>query len=126
MRQIESIIYQQQDLTIHVVTGSIRASEIIQTVQKLYAGTPTRLALWDFSRATFEYIRSDEVAKISHISRQFSQVRKDGKTAMLFSSDEGFGLGRMYDTHKELNDLSHPYMSFRSKKEAFCWLEVQL
>jgi hypothetical protein len=126
MHQIESILYKQHDLTIYVATGAIQASEVIRAIKEFYSGTPTRLALWDFSHATFEHIKSSEVALISNISRQYSHERKGGKTAMLFLTDEGFGLGRMYDTHKEQNDLSHPYMSFRNKKEALNWLGVQL
>ncbi len=126
MRKIESILYHEQELTIHIATGSLQASEIIQTLKLFYSATPTRLVLWDFSHATFECIRSSEVALISNMSKQFSHGRKDGKTAMLFASNEGFGLGRMYDTHKEQNDVNHPYMSFRSKNEALDWLGVQL
>lgn len=124
MSPIETVIEYELDLTTHVVSGSILTSELIDKITEYYTATPTNLLLWDFSLATFRNIKSTEVEVLSNISRQFSHLRKDGKTALLFASDEGFGLGRMYDSHKELDDAGYQYMSFRTKRETLRWLGV--
>ena len=93
MGNIETDIDFQKDLTIHTVSGEITARELIEKIESYYSGRVTRLLLWDFSEASFGKIKADEVAKIAKLTKKYSQRRKGGKTALIFMSDVGYGLG---------------------------------
>ena len=53
-----------------------------------------------------------------------SSERADGKTALVFSKNTGFGLGRMFGALSEIEDVQIEYMSFRSISKAKEWLDV--
>lgn len=122
MSPIQTVIDPQRNLTIHTVNGSILVSEVIASVDTYYKGTTTQMAIWDFSAATFEKIKSQEVALLSHFTNHIPDTHQARKTALIFSSDEGYGLGRMYDSRKEMSCPEHAHMCFRAIEDAFNWL----
>jgi len=126
MGNIDTQIDTQKDLTIQIVTGEITAQEIIAAIESYYQGVATRLILWDISQASLKKIRSEEVAQVAKLTQKYSRLRERGKTALLFSSELGFGLGRMYDINQDVERSELTHMSFRNRDEALAWLGVAL
>ena len=64
----------------------------------------------------------DELRDIANFTKQHEEFRRSGKTALVASTDLTFGLGRMYDTLVEIENLSHSVKVFRPMDEAIKWL----
>lgn len=126
MGKIETIIDESKDLTIQTVTGDITSSEIIQKITEYYMGKSTNFILWDFSKANVVNIKSDEIQKIVELTKKYSHFRKEGKTAMVFSSQLGFALGRIYDILHDIGKSEIRHMAFQDIESAARWLGVEL
>ncbi|MCJ7773604.1 MAG: hypothetical protein MUP22_10795 [Desulfobacterales bacterium] len=122
MSKIETFIDKQKDLTIITLTGEITTDEIIQKIEKYYSKDVTKLILWDFSEASLIKITSEEVQKIALLTKKYSEIRKGGKTTLVFVSDLGFGLGRVFEISKDIEGSMVARMIFRDKQEALQWL----
>jgi hypothetical protein len=109
-------------LTIHTITGEVSPEEISNKIKTYSESGPTEFVLWDFSKAELSKITFSHVETFIALTKQYSSYRKRGKTALVFSSNLGFGLGRIFDTRLELMESKIPYMTFRSKEDALKWL----
>ena len=124
MSVIETSINKDADLTIQTVTGKISAKEISNAIENYFKGVLTKLVLWDFTNADLSSIKSIEIQDIVDVTKKYLNLRPVGKTAMVFSSDLGFGMGRMYGTKQEITKPDNiSYMSFRDKGKALNWLQ---
>lgn len=124
MGTIETNINKQNDLTTHTVSGEIKAEEIIDKINSYYLGEVTKLILWDFSCAIIDNIKPKEIAQIAKLTNEFSKNRIGGKTALIVSSDLGYGFCRMYEIHHLILESPLNHMVFRNKAEALEWLRV--
>ena len=124
MGEIVTKIDEALDLTIQTVSGEITAIEIIQKMEDYYKGKITRLLLWDFRDAKLDKISASDVRMISHLSQKYIIRKTNGKTAMVFSSDLGFGFGRMYDNTQIVGDAEVTNNSFRDMDSALEWLGI--
>ena len=122
MGNIETLIDKQRDISVQTVTGKITADEIIQKIEDYYSKGITRSILWDFSKVSLVKITSEDVCKIAHLAKKYSGLRKGGKTALVFVSDLGFGLGRMYDIAQDIEESEVDHMVFRDKNSTMKWL----
>ena len=110
----------------HVVSGEVSFSEIIKAIELFYKEKPTKNVMWDFRDADLKALLSlsyNNLQDIAKFTKQHRELRKSGKTALVVSTDVGFGLGRMYGTFAEIQNLSHSVHVFRSMDEAMKWLE---
>ena len=122
MSTIDTSIDISHQLTIQSVTGEVSSGEIANKIKTYYEGEPTKFILWDFSEALLNKITSSQVEDLVAMTKQYTGLRNGGKTALVFSSDIGFGLGRMFDIHQDLVGSDIPHMTFRSKELALKWL----
>jgi hypothetical protein len=122
MATIDTIIDNNRQLTIHTITGEVSPDEISHKIKTYSESGPTEFVLWDFSEAEFSGIKSSDVETFIFLTKKYSSYRKGGKTALLFSSDLGFGLGREFDISLDLTDSKIPYMTFRNRELALKWL----
>lgn len=125
MAVFQTSIDYQNNLSIHTVTGEVTAQEILQKLEAYFAGEPTMLVLWNFSEAKIAAIPSDEFRRIPEVGKKYAGYRKGGKTALVFSSDAGFGMGRMFEAFSEIEGLSFVIRSFRSVEAAKQWLGIE-
>ncbi|RPI02566.1 MAG: hypothetical protein EHM64_13780 [Ignavibacteriae bacterium] len=122
MATIDTNIDTNHQLTIHTIVGEVLAEEISDKIRTYSESGPTNYVLWDFSRAVLDKIKSHDVEIFISLTSQYASYRKGGKTALVFSSDLGFGLGREFDTYTDLKESRIPYMTFRRKEDAIKWL----
>ena len=123
---ITSKIDQSSQLTMHITTGEISSNDIIRVIESFYKEKPTKNVIWDFRDADPDALLSfsyNELKDIVIFTKQHWELRRSGKTALVVSTDLGFGLGRMYDTLAEIENLSHSVQVFRCMDEAMKWLE---
>jgi hypothetical protein len=112
----------QGNLTTTTVSGVLDADGIVDTIRRFYDGEPTDLVLWDLSRAEFDELSSEDVHRIARTTTMYADRRPQGRTALVFSEDVGFGLGRMFGSLQEVSDSPVRHRSFRSLEEAMAWL----
>ncbi|HSG26931.1 MAG TPA: hypothetical protein VLA34_00525 [Candidatus Krumholzibacterium sp.] len=110
------------DLTIQVVTGTVLKEEMFGVVKDFYAGRPTRLVLWDLSRADFSDLTQLEVRGFASLVAELSAKRVEGRTAVVAPEDLQFGLGRMVQFYIEKREVPFSLQIFRSLPEAVHWL----
>ena len=124
MGTIDTVINKEADLTIKTAVGKISAQDILAELRNYYKGVTTRFILWDFTNADLAHVTSDEVQDIVDLARTNANSRIGGRTATVFSSDSGFGLGRMYDIKQEVTGPQVVFhMSFKDKAKALEWLK---
>lgn len=109
----------------YTVFGEFTAEQVSETIREYYAGSPTYRVLWDFTAASFENIASTVPQQMAGVARQHSEVQVEGgMTALVFDSDVGFGLGRMFETFQDLQNAPVEYRTFRSRDDALAWLGI--
>jgi hypothetical protein len=123
---IETQVDREQDYTIYTVHGDFTADQIGRAIQIFFDGNMTTLTLWDFTDAEFGNISGAIPQQVAGLSQQFEGKRVPGaKTAMVFTKDVGYGLGRMFEMFRELQDSQTDYRTFRSRAEALRWLGIE-
>jgi hypothetical protein len=113
------------ELTVHVVTGRVTVEELIEAATSFLEGAPTRLALWDLCQADFSGIPTASVQSIFNSVAPFKERRRGGKSALLFASTEGFGLGRIGEAMAEIRGFPFEVRAFSDRREAMLWLEMR-
>ncbi len=122
MAEIETSIDYQFDLTVHIVSGDLTSQEILYKLETYYQGRPTTMILWDFTNATWSGIATDELYELVRKAKKYS--RKGGKTALVFSKDIDFGIGRELEAFAEIESYDYEFGSFRNRKDAEKWLGI--
>jgi hypothetical protein len=121
---ITSQIDQSNQLTTHIATGDISSDDIIRAIESFYKENPTKNVIWDFRDAGPDALLSyDKLENIARFTKKHLESRRSGKTALVVSTDVGFGLARMYGAFAEIENLSHSVQVFRFMDEATQWLE---
>ena len=111
------------DVAIHTFLGRVTAKEMAGKIECYFSGAVNINVLWDFSEAHMEEITSDNVRDFVEMAKRYAPARKGGKTAMVFSTDLGFGLGRMFNAYQDIVKSPVSYESFRNKSAALEWLK---
>lgn len=112
----------QRQLTIITLKGAVMAAEITKTILAHNKDQVTSRILWDFSQATLETLKPGDVQGFVTTASLFTQMRKGGKTAVVVSTDLGFGMARIYDSLQEADQSIVSHMTFRDKESALKWL----
>ena len=84
----------------------------------------TPLTLWDFSDANIAAITADDIANLAQHASQLAEIRREGRTAIVFNDDFDFGLGRMFETYLEMTGLPLEVKLFRQLDKARQWLGI--
>ena len=113
------------NLTTVICTGEISSEEIILAMIRYYQGIeglPTKMVIWDLSRASAEKISVNELEDIAELRLDNDNQMVSGKTAVVAPTDINFGLSRMIlsktvGSRRNLN-------VFRTLDEAKEWLDI--
>ena len=119
---IESVVVEEQNLTIITGTGKLTKDELVQAIQSFYQGTPTINVLWNLLEADVSNIISDEVSDLANFVKSIAHSRPDGKTALVATWDATFGMGRMYQTWADVSEQTSHVNVFRTIDEAHSWM----
>jgi hypothetical protein len=124
---IETQYDRANDLTVHIATGKITASEIFEVVQKSLAENPSSKVLWNCLEADGADIPSEEFRSLHVKISKLPNSHKLKKLASLVSSDINYGLSRMSLTYatQVAEQMGHgaKFHTFRSLEKAMEWLD---
>ena len=118
--------YDSQNLTYVEASGELRADEIIATIERFYDEGYTEKVLWNLSGASLANITPDEVRLVSQAIGRNTKQEYNIRTALVFTSDAGFGLGRMFETFSDIEKVPNVFKSFRNLADAAQWLGVEI
>ena len=126
MASIESLHDREKSLTFYKVKGLLSAGELISTIRAFYAENTTLNVLWDFTEVDLSNISTDELRQFVREIRIYDDSRERDKTALVFSTDLGYGLGRMVEAFSEIENMPFELRSFRSMEKAEEWLGLNM
>ncbi|MBU0992554.1 MAG: hypothetical protein KJ737_08685 [Proteobacteria bacterium] len=115
---------EDQNLTVFLVTGELKADEQLNAMESFYEGKPTANVLWDFRKVEGARSSYMEVEKMLSYAKSRGQRRVSGKTALLTAAAVDFGLARMTEILSEVKEIPWEVHSFTSLEEAMKWLGV--
>ena len=119
---------EDQDLTIHVVTGPASEAEMYEALDSFYQREPTALLLWDMSQSDVSHVTPDILQKFVRKSVELEVDRQgEGRTAVIAPEDLQYGLARMSEAFAELESApySNRFSAFRTRQEALQWLKAE-
>ena len=122
MASIKSVTDVGRDVTFLEVAGKPEVEEICAWLDDLYRENVTRHVLWDFSAADAANMTYEGVRLIARKVRIHSLKRENPRTAFVFSSSLEYGIGRMFMSVAEMEEIPMEFMLFRSREEAEKWL----
>jgi len=123
MESIERSVDKNAQLTIYIAKGTVSSEEIKTAISDFYQlGPVTRNVLWDVSQAVLTDLSTEDVHQISQVPRNFLELRKDGKTAIVAPDDLAYGLSRMYQGSSQPEELPFEVQVFRDSETAHKWL----
>jgi hypothetical protein len=123
---IQTSMYGLQDLTVHRASGTVTAEEILHKIAVYYlTETPAQKILWDFTAAAVKDISREDLRRIARTGKEYAVRRKGGRTALVFSTEVEYGLGRMFEAFAIIEEFPFEIRSFRSIESAGQWLGIE-
>jgi hypothetical protein len=111
---------ESQNLTVFTVSGDVlRINELTDAMTAfLTGGQPTSHTLWDCTGVDEIEISSEDIEEFVSKSEQLGIARRGGKTAWVYPTRFGYGLGRMGAILSELWGVPFETNIFRSVDNA--------
>ena len=122
MGDITLEIDRDRDLTVRAIIGDVPVQQLVEALAEYFAGEPTLNVLLDFSEAVMVRLTASDVRLLAKVTRQYADRRAGGKTALVFSSAIGYGLGRMFEQLRHASGAQVAYRAFREREKAMEWL----
>ena len=122
LEKIETDVDKNIDLTSYMVEGKVTAEQIISTIETFHKKKPTKYVLWDFSAMNVDHLQFSEIESIAYFVIKYAYTGNAAKTALVFSSEDGFGLGRTFEAYCKIEGIPQKIMSFYAVDEARKWL----
>jgi hypothetical protein len=121
---IETYLDENSNLTSYIVQGTLLTDQIIATIHEFYSEKPTKYVLWNFSQAQTSQISSNDVKEIVKIVTKYADRNIVLKTALVFSEDSAFGVGRMFETLAGMEETPQQFMAYLNADDAYKWLRA--
>ena len=119
-----------QRLVIATPHGVLTDAEIFGYQREVWSRPDTRgyNELIDMTGVTqIEFISAQRVSDLAMISGSMDSPDSPSKLAIIATANEHFGLGRMYETYRQLDKKSNKVVRiFRIRKDALQWLGVSI
>lgn len=112
------------DLKIIVASGVLTRADLQSAALDLMRGRPARAALWDFTGGDGSALSTQDLVAVFDAALPYTGIRGGMKTAMLFESTLGFGLGRLCEALAEVRGFPCELKAFLSREDAMLWLRM--
>ena len=123
---ITSQVDKSKNLTIYTLTGELTIDEIHEALKSFWEAHELTLnLLWDARSAIVTNLKSSDIESIATFISQYRdrfEERKDGKAAIVASTDLQYGLSRIVEALYEIEDFPTNLQAFRTIEEAIQWL----
>ena len=125
---ITSRVDRTRNLTTFSLTGEMTIDEILGALKSFWEGSELTLnTLWDTRNAVVTNLGSSEIENIvAFIGQNRNRIkkRKNGKAAIVASTDLQYGLSRIFGTLYERENIPIKLHPFRTMEKAIQWLRL--
>ena len=118
---VKTVIDLGKDFTEHIATGDVIDEEMFEAQRDFYENGPTRFQLWDMTGCSVTLVTIGGMRTFIERAAQKGKARKNGKTAVIVSSQLQFGLARMAEAFGEFSSLPFAFHIFREREGALAW-----
>jgi hypothetical protein len=125
MGTIETIYDLDNNLAIHVVKGNVNTLAIITKVKAFIADRPTKYEIWDFTEGAIHSLYAEDIRSMAQVLKEPSEVGKVEKSALVFSDNLSYGIGRMTEVYFSMEKITVEIECFRGLKEAKMWISIE-
>lgn len=122
---VRTVISLENDITEHIVTGDVSDEEMFAAQKEFYENGPTRLQVWDMAGCVVTGVTVGGMRTFIETAARQGEVRKNGKTAVVVSSQLQYGLARMAEAFAEVVSIPFAFRVFRDLNEAHVWLKEE-
>jgi len=113
---------QERDLTIISIKGALARDDLPNILADYFENEPTLNTIYDSTEGDWSHNSSDYYMGMIQIGKAYS--RKGARTAMVFAHPADFGIGRMIESHCELEGYENELACFHTLEEAKYWLSL--
>ena len=114
------------NLTLFTLTGELTIDEILGALKSFWEARELTLnTIWDARNAIVTNIKSSEIETIAGFIGQYRnrfEERKNGKAAIVATTDLQYGLSRILETLYERENAPIKLRPFRTMEKAIQWL----
>jgi hypothetical protein len=114
----------EHQLTILTVKGKVTGEEIVQMIKTHNRRQITKNILWDLTDASYPGAKSLDIDSFVGATQEFMIPRQGGKTAIVASTDLGYGLSRMFEILQSVSQSHVEHGTFRTRESALQWLNL--
>jgi hypothetical protein len=122
---ISTEIDRESGLRTHVITGMLTMEELVGSLDKVYSMPdfdPDMDTLWDLREADLSSFVSPQIQQVRDFVSSNWGTGGTSRAAIVVSSDENFGIMRMYEFYVEQKSESD-VQAFRDYDEALTWIK---
>ncbi|GJM13502.1 MAG: hypothetical protein DHS20C12_19050 [Pseudohongiella sp.] len=120
MAEISIDVDRKNDITIIAIKGTLEKEDLPNTLSEYFANEPTMNTIYDSTEGDWSNNPSKYYMDMIRSSKVYA--RKGARTAMVFSNPVDFGIGRMVESHCELEGYENELACFHSLQDAKHWL----
>lgn len=110
------------DITIIAIKGTLEEEDLPNTLSEYFSNKPTLNTIYDSTEGDWSHNPSEYYMAMIRSSKVYS--RKGARTAMVFANPVDFGIGRMIESHCELEGYENVLACFYTLEEAKYWLSL--
>ena len=122
MAEISINIDRNDELTVIVIKGSLDKEDLPKTLADYFSNEPTLNNIYDSTNGDWSNNPTEYYMDMIRTGKVYA--RKGARTAMVFSNSVDFGIGRMIESHCELEGYENELACFHTLEEAKYWLSL--
>ena len=115
MAEISMLIDRENDLSIITIKGILEQDDLPNTLADYFANDPTLNTIYDSTDGDWSHNPTKYYLDMIRSSKAYT--RKGARAAMVFSNSVDFGIGRMIESHCELEGYENELACFRSLED---------
>ena len=124
MAEISIHIDRENEVSVITIKGILEKDDLPKTLENHFANDPTLNTIYDSTNGDWSHIPTKYYLEMVRLGKIYT--RKSARVAMVFSNSVDFGIGRMIESHCELEGYENEFACFRSLEEAELWLSLPL
>lgn len=122
MAEISLKTNRESDLTVITIKGVLNQHDLPNTLVDYFANEPTLNTIYDSTDGDWSNNPTEYYLNMIRLGKAYT--RKGARSAMVFSNPVDYGIGRMIESHCELEGYENELACFRTLEQAEIWLSL--
>ncbi|MBT3529585.1 MAG: hypothetical protein HOF74_04110 [Gammaproteobacteria bacterium] len=120
MAEVSIDIDKEREFATITIKGDVEAGDLDAVLEKYFGNSPCMATIYDSSEGSWSNLSTDFFRRMVDKSKPLS--RKGAKTAMVFSNQVNFGIGRMIESNCDLAGYENEIECFYRLEDAREWV----